>query len=251
MEDFFFSFALKQNISILFWIFLSVYTKLCDLPESEISYENILEIVLSLKLEGAARQELAEYSGVIYETLLKPKYRTFKGPFLVVKMDIIKNVETYFQTMLKILDDRKLDSDLNIKEIDLFLSAFRREVENHLEFSKLTQAREVRGEVWSNTETPQSSRNTTSSTGSSQPKQRVLPASGQNSLLTAFLAAPREGLDATNNSIERNDGVVRLLAYIRKGGMDIIFPQLLHDKVSEKKYYIYAENDFFSLFRSC
>jgi hypothetical protein len=238
MEDFFFSFALKQNICLLFWIFLTAYTKLCDLQESEISYENILEIVLSLKLNGATRQELAEYSGVIYETMLKPKYRTFKGPFLVVKVDITKNVETYFQTILKILDDRKLDTDLNIKEIELFLSAFRREVESHMGFSKLSQTREVRGEVWSNTGTSKSSRNTSSTASSSQSNQRVLPASGHNSLLTAFLAAPRDDLEA-NNSIERHDGVVRLLAYIRKGGMDIIFPQLIHDKVKKKKIFVF------------
>lgn len=32
-------------------------------------------------------------------------------------------------------------------------------------------------------------------------------------------------------AIEKNEGMIKFLAYVRKGGMDILFPQLLHDKV--------------------
>ena len=32
--------------------------------------------------------------------------------------------------------------------------------------------------------------------------------------------------------IERNEPIIRLLAHIRKAGMDILFPQMIHDKVS-------------------
>ena len=37
---------------------------------------------------------------------------------------------------------------------------------------------------------------------------------------------------ASTTAIERHDAVVRLLAHIRKSGMDIVFPQDLHDRVS-------------------
>jgi len=32
--------------------------------------------------------------------------------------------------------------------------------------------------------------------------------------------------------IEKSEPIVRLLAHVRKGGMDILFPQISHDKVS-------------------
>jgi hypothetical protein len=40
--------------------------------------------------------------------------------------------------------------------------------------------------------------------------------------------------------VENNDGVIRMLKYIRKGGMDIVFPQLLHDKVSMSGFDIFS-----------
>lgn len=43
--------------------------------------------------------------------------------------------------------------------------------------------------------------------------------------------APNSTL-ASTTAIERHDAVVRLLAHIRKSGMDIVFPQDLHDRVS-------------------
>jgi hypothetical protein len=37
---------------------------------------------------------------------------------------------------------------------------------------------------------------------------------------------PMDGVE-----IEKSEPIVRLLAHIRKGGMDILFPQISHDKV--------------------
>jgi hypothetical protein len=220
--DTFFSFALQRNSDHLFWIFLTTYSRVCALQRTkhDISFEDILDVVQSLPSEAFSEQELIEYSGVVYETILKPKYATHKGAFLCMRSEILQNVDLYFLEILKVTEEKKADSNQNQEQIEAFLNAFKREVKSHLEFSKLAQFQE--------THLSANQSETVSSTGS----QRF--SSSQNrSLQQGFHTSSTR--EEQISDVERNDGVVRLLAYIRKGGMDVIFPQLLHDKVSEKK----------------
>jgi hypothetical protein len=225
--DTFFSFALQRNIDHLFWVFLTTYSRICELQRNkhDISFEDILDVVQSLPSEAFSEQELIEYSGVVYETILKPKYATHKGPFLCMRSEILQNVDLYFLEILKVAEEKKADSNQSLEQIEVFLNAFKREVKSHLEFSKLAQFQE--------THLSANPSETVSSIGS----QRF--SSSQNSSLPRGFNTS-SSRDEQISEVERNDGVVRLLAYIRKGGMDIIFPQLLHDKVSEKKYYFNA-----------
>jgi hypothetical protein len=235
--DAFFSFALKKNVGYLFWLFLTSYSRICELPRAstDISFENILEAVQSLASEPLSPQELAEYSGLIYETMLKPKYRTYRGASLCMKAEISKNIDLYFHQIVKVMEERKADSNQSVEEIEAFLSAFRREVSSHLEFSKLAQLQDTGGGLWNGTNLSENHAGISSS-------QRFPM---QSSLLSMQgFNASSSSRDEQISDVERNDGVVRLLAYIRKGGMDIIFPQLIHDKVSEIIYFMLAMSTF-------
>jgi hypothetical protein len=55
----------------------------------------------------------------------------------------------------------------------------------------------------------------------------------------------------TESSSSRNDPINQLLAHIRKSGMDVLSPQVVHDKVRRKLYFLFVSSFSFSRFLPC
>jgi hypothetical protein len=258
--DLFFSLILKQNIRLVYWIFLNAHSTVCELQRNlgEVSFDDIVDSVQLTSESGSplTREEILEYSGIIYEAVLKPKYQSFKGPSLCMKGESASNIENYFHEIVKILEERKANSQQSMEEIERWLLSFKKEIENHLKQPAQQQQHPPlqENERGTNIFSPATGGGYTNSPSSNSPTPSWTNLQTSPSLGgTLYPSNPQQqqlqpqqarfgGLMMNKRhfpnrieiegKVDSNEGVIRILQYIRKGGMDMVFPQLVHDKVS-------------------
>jgi hypothetical protein len=258
--DLFFSLALKQNnISVVVWIFRSVYSSLCEqVPNlTAPSFEDVLEAV-RLNSESVAQltiEECFEYAELIYEAILKMENQE------------ISSIGIYFNEVVQCLEIRADGNSYhrqNYEETEAFLFAFKQEVGFQLNQSSAAQhfpmgRNNIPAAVApaalsfspfspsfssTNDSSPRMARDThhnhlNIAAYPSYPPQRTWAGNRNSSSFRQqdqqqqpFVRRARVEIEG---KVDSNDDVIRTLQYIRKGKMDMIFPQLVHDKV--KKFF--------------
>jgi hypothetical protein len=267
--DLFFSLILKQNIRLVYWIFLNAHATVCELQRNlgEISFDDIVDSVQLTSESGSplTREEILEYSGIIYEAVLKPKYQSLKGPSLCMKGESANNIENYFHEIIKSLEERKANSQQSMEEIERWLLSFKKEIESHLkqpaqqqqpppqQSQQLQLQENERANIFSPAAagggyiySPSSNSPTPSWANlQSSPSLGGMYPSNQQPQQSRFGGMMMNKRNFPNRieiegKVDSNEGVIRILQYIRKGGMDMVFPQLVHDKVSlRKSFFVY------------
>jgi hypothetical protein len=146
-----------------------------------------------------------------------------KGPVLRINRDIIGNDANFLKSILNIL---YLHSDGNeytlIEDFKQDASAFLKK--NNTSFANQDLASNSTGGDQASalaTVVP-----VASGIAQQPKKQPVVPSKPILSEET-----DEKTLLSIGAEIERNEPIIRLLAHIRKAGMDILFPQMIHDKV--------------------
>jgi tRNA threonylcarbamoyladenosine modification (KEOPS) complex Pcc1 subunit len=263
--DLFFSLALKQNnISVVVWIFRSVYSSLCEqVPNlTAPSFEDVLESV-RLNSESVAQlsiEECFEYAELIYEAILKMENQEINQ----------RSIDIYFDEVVQCLEIRADGNSYHrqhYEETEAFLFAFKQEVGFQLNQSSAAQhfpmgRNNIPAAVAptalefspfspsfssTNDSSPRMARDTQHShlntaAYPSYPPQRTWAGNRNSSSYRQqyqqqqqqqpFVRRARVEIEG---KVDSNDDVIRTLQYIRKGKMDMIFPQLVHDKV--KKFF--------------
>jgi hypothetical protein len=260
--DLFFSLALKQNnISVVVWIFRSLYSSLCEqFPNlAVISFEDVLEAV-RLNSESVAQlaiEECFEYAELIFEAILKMENQEITQ----------RSVDVYFDAVVQSLEIRADGNSYhrqNYEETEAFLFAFKQEMGFQLNQSSSQHFPLGRNNVpaavapsaaalpfspfspaytSTNDSSPRMSRDThhnhhlNTAAYPSYPPQRNWAGNRNSSSFRQYQQQQqqqpfvRRARVEIEGKVDSNDDVIRTLQYIRKGKMDMIFPQLVHDKV--------------------
>lgn len=207
---------------------------LTQMSVGEISFSNILDNFIVVIEPELSESEKMLYAGIIYEAVLKPVYRNGK-PSLRIRDELIGNDALVVGSILRILQENKSPGDpattINhiIKEMERFTSK--------------TTVGQSTSEILKNVEDLQF----LYERKPANPKDdsMELPTSVSFPLTNEYFSNLNIGRESewsvfqSNNhssggSQSDSNGVVRFLAYIRKGGMDILFPQLVHDEVRNR-----------------
>jgi hypothetical protein len=242
---------LKGEIPLFLSIFLNANSRLSiiQINKQELSFHEIIECVelaadFVLKLNP---EQLSVYAGLIYESTMKPKFSA-NGPIFTMKEEMIGNDENYLKSIFNSLSIYKQgDSD---KEEERILNNFRKEVERFLKKplnpTMIDKNSKIEGTNHKEDQTEFADVQVIPTGQSIQQVPVPLPPPDSpmwmrenNSFLNldAFLKIPSRNEQQQEpprppHPIEKHEGMVRLLAYIRKGGMDLLFPQVLHEKVN-------------------
>jgi hypothetical protein len=130
--DSFYIHSLRRNPGSIFGIFFSSYFIVCKLQKDHgsVTFEGICDAV-RLSTEQCTpltKEEIVAYVGVIYEAILTTKYLV-TGPCLCIKPEILQNINTYFQEIVRVLEEKKSECAQNNIEIEFCLVVFKREVD--------------------------------------------------------------------------------------------------------------------------
>ncbi len=220
--------------------FINVHARLSllQMNRGHVTFEDLLQ---SLNLtfgssEAISTQDKHAYAGIIYEACFQPIMLN-KGPSFMLDRSLVGNESVFLKLVLQVLFRHNGGKEHNVIE-DLkndmiaFLqrSGASTEAVNALITTgekDTTDASRQQQRIGTNSSSLESSSPVLSSINSAQ--QRV------NKLNSSALEDPySEDARAILNAgmeFEKNEPIVRLLAHIRKAGMDILFPQIIHDKV--------------------
>lgn len=180
--------------------------------------------------EGVEQVMVVFYTGLVYELCVTPRM-SMEGPRLGLLPpfdEAAVSEERLVQWLLQRLVDR------NEKEegrYELLMDGMRLEAKKY-EVSKVVET----GEQRETTDDHYPYEDAYQSKPIAQPNANPIYTSTDPHVWST-VADPNDNLApnstlASTTAIERHDAVVRLLAHIRKSGMDIVFPQNLHDRVS-------------------
>jgi hypothetical protein len=130
--DSFFTHSLGRSPNLIFAIFYSSYFTVCNLQKDHgaVTFEGICHAVwLSAKqFTPFTKEEIVVYGGVIYEAILITKC-LLTGPCLCIKPEVLQSINTYFQNIVRVLEEKKAECIQNNVEIELCLVVFKREVD--------------------------------------------------------------------------------------------------------------------------
>jgi hypothetical protein len=171
-----------------------------EMNKGEISFDDILENVrlAADPLAKLSENEIIGYAGAIYEAIIVPKL-TVAGPVLHMKKEAMGNDEYYFKHLLLVLDAHCGGNE----ELLGIGFGLRKVVEKFLKKSTALTDEKVNGDEGLD--------NDSGSIGS-----------GGNEASN----------NINNNDPKENEHLTRFLAYLRYRGMDLLFPQEVHDKVN-------------------
>jgi hypothetical protein len=90
----------------------SIYAHLCEFQADNysVSFEDIIQTVriTAGPIADLSEEELKHFSGIIFETILKPVFCSKKGGAgLRIKKDILGSEKIFFQEMVKALEEKK------------------------------------------------------------------------------------------------------------------------------------------------
>jgi hypothetical protein len=224
---------IQERKCLSFSILLKTFNRLCvqHVSTGIIEFDDILKIIYNVSSNDSItliELEIHAYSGIIYESILIPCF-TVKGPKLCLKEGLLGNEKEFLSCLLQTLirHDRTNGSpSFTVQEFNKDTCSF-----HNLQFngySGVTPPQIVDGlnhrpsidqfhDLRNNHEIP----NGTYQKGYSQ---------HDNLSQSSHIYQAKKSSNKFNN--DHNDpNISKLLAHIRKSGMDIIFPQNTHDKV--------------------
>jgi hypothetical protein len=256
---------LHENKSFSVPVLLNAFFRLSilQLNQGFLSFEDIIEAVRVVCPETIAAEEITAYSGVIYESILVPSlYET--GPVLCMKEEVIGKETAFLECLSKKVvhkygKDGVMCSGVLALERDtqkfLLLKSSKETVQapspslsgkgsnagtavsssDHLPSPLVTDRDPLEREIPSHYD-PYFSNN--SVPGDVNSWGSLEPAMGENLTLYQEFLSPnilqsRQAEEFTDsNNPDMTNPINRFLAHIRKSGMEILFPQIVHDKVS-------------------
>lgn len=217
------AYAVKNDKNISALILIQAINRLNKLQQSQstISYDEILQSLTNLT------SEIELYAAVIYEAALAPVV-TSKGQLsLQIHRDVAKQDTAILERVLHVLLIRSDAVDTPMIE------EFRRDLQS---LTMVNQGGGAGNSMISPSQ-PGSAMRPSDVSDSSSASSRA-----RNFLLSAPFTAhlndmndlPPENYRSPLSRIEfeKSEPIVRLLAQVRKIGMDILFPQSTHDKVN-------------------
>jgi hypothetical protein len=253
----------QKKISLSILINAHSRLSIIQMNKGSVSFEDIMQsLTLSITAEMSSN-ELNGYAGLIYEGCFVP-FMSPKGPLLRLSKDILGNDANFLKAMLNTLYSRADGSNSSVLTED-----FKQEASNFLKKSNSSNANllfeipaptfEPTSPALSAGSAPGDSHLATKSSSSNS--GGLFPPPGISSSSTASSANANGGVKKPNigisslaqqsmfnetdenklmsigAEIEKNEPIIRLLAHIRKAGMDILFPQVIHDKVSNHIFF--------------
>lgn len=246
----------KANRKFSFPLLINTHARLCVLQISKgsILYDDIMQS-LALSARDMTAQEINAHAALVYEAVLTPMINSKNQMVLQLKQDVIANDPNFVKSVLYVLYARAGGMDNPAveefkAEANLFLksSAPPANIPAYPLAPKLTSTGEGQqppaDSYGRDDAQPSSTNNGRHSTQSYN--ERFSNQAGEYSPFPATAHASTNG--ASPNSREavgedvtfpssriefgKSEPIIRLLAQVRKVGMDILFPQSVHDKVS-------------------
>lgn len=221
----------KKNLTIPVLFSTFYHLQVIQLQQPNLSFPDLEETVKTVATSGAspiAEDELKTYAGILYEACTVPKMGA-DGPMFTLdeSLTLGEQVEQkLLDRFLKVFTvrDNKLGGKYSSlieewkKEGKKFVQ---QEVGNEKEFTNTDSDEETAELGPYNSNAHQQQHNQHHSMGS----------------MTSYVPRPSNVQGGDNSKpftgpIESNKFVARFLAHMRRSGMDMVFPQLIHDKVS-------------------
>lgn len=253
--------------------------------KGNISYEDILQ-TLRISLTGISAgekidEDLDAYGALLYEAILTPVFSNpvqhMSKPLLQMRRELVGNESTFIQAIVKVLKAHGSAADCHAS-----IEEFEREA-SAVVVTTTPVAEPPRGPPpgsWTpsvnpdgfshpNSQAPPANRQL-SYPGMPQPQyppQHYPPSQHPGYGRPAPAGYPQPGVPVNRSyppvvapkvhqedpngyvtEMEKHDPIMRLLAQIRKYGMDILFPQSIHDKVSIHIYISLCNNYIIYIF---
>lgn len=242
---------LRANRSFSLSVLLTSFSEIVSLQSTagSVLYDDIVLKVTEASACAMEEMDVSAHAALLFESCVLPKINTKGEMTLQLKTELSGgDSSTFVKALLQIIHSKVGSEEIALKfraEADAYLQD--QASASNLEVSSDTT--EVAAEPFkanwrmkrepsgSNFSGESSSRSSSLSTLAKWPTQQelnealsdefsmVLPASRPG----PQLAEPQE--PSSSVDVEKNEPMVRLLAFARRGGMDILFPQSLHDKV--------------------
>jgi hypothetical protein len=205
-----------------FSVLLKTFNRLCaqQVRTGTVDFDDILKSVYDVSLEESVvliEQEIHAYSGIIYESILIPCF-TVNGPKLSLKEGLLGNEKEF----LSCLSQTMIKQDKIHGSQSYTFQEFNKDICNfvNLQFSGYI-------ETTSQIEHYRDLRNMHGVLNGTYQKSHL---QHDNLSSTSRNYQTKKSLNKFNND-HSDPNVSKLLAHIRKSGMDIIFPQNVHNKV--------------------
>ena len=224
---------IKSNRKFSLHLLVNAHSRLSviQLSKGSVSYEDILQS-LCLSGQEIPNAELTAHAAAIYEGVLSPVINAKNQVTLQMNRDIIANDSNFIKSILNVMYSRCGNSEFpNVEEFKM----------EALMFLKGSFSQFPRPEMLENN-IPRNDFAFRPSFSSNKPRfshENVLMKKPTNNIRGMMMPEvgmepPMEDHRSPLNRIEfeKSEPIVRLLAQVRKVGMDILFPQSTHDKVS-------------------
>jgi hypothetical protein len=238
-------------------LFAIVYSQLCllQLQSEFVSFEEIVEavrLVTVTVIVTLSDEDIQDYAGIIFEATLKPIYVHAVGGKFGLKSEIINSEEKYFKEIIKTLEEKKVfELDVEplwnnfLRDVDIYLRGSRKTesappLQMREAFATDAEAVSYNLKKPFESEFPYFQGSVNSTNSSSFNDERVLqrfPEFMQQQQaqreLPGFMQHQQHQHDRPPQKMHsmRHEGIQRLMNYFRKGGMDLIFPPVIHEKV--------------------
>ena len=233
---------IKSNRKFSLNLLVNAHSRLSviQLSKGSVSYEDILQS-LCLSGQEIPNADLAAHAAVIYEGVLSPAINAKNQVTLQMNRDIIANDNNFIKSIMNVMYSRCGNTEYpTVEEFKLEALMFLKG-NNFPQFSR-PNADLIEPNL------PPSRNDFTFRPSFSANKPRFStqenllmkkPPVNSNNNIRGMM--PSDGIDVPMDDhrsplnrieFEKSEPIVRLLAQVRKVGMDILFPQSTHDKVS-------------------
>jgi hypothetical protein len=217
--------ALRRGLRLSLALLLSAQARLSVLMLSQhcVSYDDLLKSLCIAANQQMPSNDLIVHAGIVYEAIFVPAI-TKKGVGHKLHPDTIGNDQAVIDRILKVLIARSAGSDYPCIE------DFKRDAYNFLQGSHNQSARSNGNDYYNDSQ-----------------RLDYLQQQQQDQYVSRIpqelLNRVPDGIDLSDDyrsstlsriECEKSEPIVRLLAQVRKVGMDILFPQIAHDKVRKK-----------------
>jgi hypothetical protein len=256
---------LNENKSFSISVLLNAFFRLSilQLNQGLISFEDINDAVRTVIPTSSSPEEITAYSGLIYESIIVPSLNA-GGPELCMKEEVIGKENSFLDCVLKKVL-HKYGKEGMVDGMCQGIPTLKREIEKILlpkstkdflqlpspslsgiapTYSDALPSPVVAGRDSSERDIPSHydpffSTNSVNinSTADATSWSNLEPNVGENltmyqEIIPPNILQPRQVDDSTDsNTPDMNNPINRFLAHIRKSGMEILFPQVVHDKV--------------------
>ena len=235
-------------------VFIHVHSRLSviQMNKGSIAFEDLVHTInLSLNSGPASdmQQDINAYAGLIYEASFQPLMLS-RGPGFKLDRSMVGNEGNFLKAVLQVLLNHTGGKESAVvEELRSEMAAFLKKTGSNVDVMNLgaSPSPSISAESTDNRamkfqhgalSAPQPAYHHSNAYESNRihhppPPPRVKVSAIYSREDAAYAEEARALLHA-GNEIERQEPILRLLAHIRKAGMDILFPQVLHDKVIVK-----------------